>query len=70
MVISFSKCLLGSNKSSRVGLIVGVSIGVSFLVLLIILAGIYALRQRKKAKRAVEKSNPFGKIRLLTWKKA
>ncbi|KAI3445520.1 hypothetical protein Pfo_002185 [Paulownia fortunei] len=52
-------CFTGSKKSSHVGIIVGVAIGVSVLVLLILLAGIYALRQRKKAKTAIEKSNPF-----------
>ncbi|KAK6119097.1 hypothetical protein DH2020_047140 [Rehmannia glutinosa] len=50
---------IGSNKSSHVGIIVGVAIGVSILVILIILAGIYALRQKKKAKRAIDQSNPF-----------
>ncbi|KAK6119067.1 hypothetical protein DH2020_047185 [Rehmannia glutinosa] len=50
---------IGSKMSSHVGIIVGVAIGVSILVILIILAGIYALRQKKKAKRAIDQSNPF-----------
>ncbi|KAL2254248.1 UNVERIFIED_CONTAM: putative leucine-rich repeat receptor-like protein kinase [Sesamum indicum] len=52
-------CLPGSKKPSHVGIIVGVAVGGSILVLLIVLAGIYALRQRKKARRAMEMSNPF-----------
>nr|QNJ34484.1 CARD1-like protein 2 [Striga asiatica] len=52
-------CFEGSRGSSNVGVIVGVTIGVSVFVILIILAGIYAIRQRKLAKRAIERSNPF-----------
>ncbi|XP_051146889.1 leucine-rich repeat receptor protein kinase HPCA1-like isoform X2 [Andrographis paniculata] len=52
-------CFGGSKESSHVGIIIGAAIGGSFLVFLILLAGIYALRQKRKAKRAIEKSNPF-----------
>ncbi|KAG8368963.1 hypothetical protein BUALT_Bualt15G0100900 [Buddleja alternifolia] len=52
-------CLPGSKNSSHVGIIIGVSVGGSVLLILVILAGIYALRQRKNAKNAIEKSNPF-----------
>ncbi|XP_047977471.1 leucine-rich repeat receptor protein kinase HPCA1-like [Salvia hispanica] len=52
-------CLPGPKKSSNVGIIVGVAIGCSFLVLLIFLAGMYALRQKRRAKEATDKSNPF-----------
>ncbi|PIN00784.1 Serine/threonine protein kinase [Handroanthus impetiginosus] len=57
-------CFEGSKKSSQVGLIIGAAIGGSVLVFLILLAGIYALRQRKKAKRAIEKSDPFASWNL------
>lgn len=53
--------LLGLKKSTHVGVIIGVAIGGSFLVLMIFLAGVYALRQKKRAKQAIVKSNPFGK---------
>ncbi|XP_073142267.1 leucine-rich repeat receptor protein kinase HPCA1-like [Henckelia pumila] len=52
-------CFAGSNKSSNTGLIIGVVVGGTVLVILICLAGIYAIRQKKKAKRAFEQSNPF-----------
>ncbi|KAL7119780.1 hypothetical protein ACP275_02G083100 [Erythranthe tilingii] len=52
-------CFGGSKNSLHVGVIIGVAIGGSLLVLMIVLAGIYALRQRKKARKAIEKSNPF-----------
>ncbi|KAK4427523.1 putative leucine-rich repeat receptor-like protein kinase [Sesamum alatum] len=52
-------CLPGSKNSSHVGIIVGVAVGCLILVLLIVLAGLYALHQRKKAKRAIGMSNPF-----------
>ncbi|PIN22244.1 Serine/threonine protein kinase [Handroanthus impetiginosus] len=57
-------CFEGSKKSSQVGLIIGAAIGGSVLVFLILLAGIYALHQRKKAKRAIEKSDPFASWNL------
>ncbi|KAK4476787.1 hypothetical protein RD792_015947 [Penstemon davidsonii] len=52
-------CFSGSNNSSHVGIIVGVTIGGFILVLMIVLAGIYAYRQKKKAKRAMDMNNPF-----------
>ncbi|KAL8527577.1 hypothetical protein ACS0TY_005436 [Phlomoides rotata] len=52
-------CFEGSKKSSHVGLIIGVAIGVSLLVLLVFLAGTYALCQKRKATRAIGMSNPF-----------
>lgn len=60
--MSFLSLSLGSGRSSNVGIIIGVTVGGAVLLLLIVLAGIYALRQKKKAKRAIEISNPFGKI--------
>ncbi|KZV43706.1 putative leucine-rich repeat receptor-like protein kinase-like [Dorcoceras hygrometricum] len=52
-------CFAGSKKSPKNGLIIGVVVGGAVLVILIFLAGIYAIRQKKKAKRAFEQSNPF-----------
>ncbi|CAI9770179.1 unnamed protein product [Fraxinus pennsylvanica] len=52
-------CLGGSKKSSNAGIIIGVAVGCPVLVLLVIFAGIYAFLQRKRAKRASERSNPF-----------
>ncbi|KAL1358769.1 hypothetical protein AAHE18_04G057700 [Arachis hypogaea] len=48
----------GSNKSSKTGIIAGVAGGV-VLVILLIIASVYALHQKNKAKRATEKNNPF-----------
>ncbi|XP_075492808.1 leucine-rich repeat receptor protein kinase HPCA1-like [Primulina tabacum] len=52
-------CFAGSKKSSNTGLIIGLVVGGTVLVILICLSGIYAIRQKKKAKRAYEQSNPF-----------
>ncbi|CAI9762762.1 unnamed protein product [Fraxinus pennsylvanica] len=52
-------CFTGSKKSSSTGIIIGVAVGCSVLVLLVIFAGIYAFLQRKRAKSASERSNPF-----------
>ncbi|KAK9928622.1 hypothetical protein M0R45_025746 [Rubus argutus] len=50
-----------SKKSSNVGIIVGAAAGGSVLVLILLLVGVYAIRQKRKAKRATDKNNPFGK---------
>ncbi|XP_061988779.1 leucine-rich repeat receptor protein kinase HPCA1-like [Rosa rugosa] len=50
-----------SNKSSNVGIIIGAAAGGSVLVLILLLVGIYAIRQRRRAKRATDQNNPFGK---------
>lgn len=47
----------GSNSSHIIGAIVGSSV---FLLMLMI-AGIYALKQKRRAERANEQINPFGK---------
>ncbi|KAL2453758.1 Leucine-rich repeat protein kinase family protein [Abeliophyllum distichum] len=52
-------CFAGSKKSSNAGIIIGVAVGCSVLVLLIIFAGIYAFFQYRKAKRASERNDPF-----------
>ncbi|KAL6176283.1 hypothetical protein ACLB2K_052917 [Fragaria x ananassa] len=50
-----------SNNSSNVGIIIGAAAGGSVLVLILILVGIYAIHQKRRAKRATDKNNPFGK---------
>lgn len=52
----------GSQKSSSTGIIIGAAVGAIALVLLLILAGVYAYRQKRRAERADKKNNPFGKI--------
>ncbi|MBA0807817.1 hypothetical protein Gohar_023595 [Gossypium harknessii] len=47
-----------SNKSS-VGIAIGAAVGASVLFILLVVAGIYAYRQRKRADRATKESNPF-----------
>ncbi|XP_022723275.1 probable leucine-rich repeat receptor-like protein kinase At5g49770 [Durio zibethinus] len=47
-----------STKSS-VAITIGAAAGASVLFLLLVLAGIYAYRQKKKAERATKGSNPF-----------
>ncbi|KAL6178860.1 hypothetical protein ACLB2K_050377 [Fragaria x ananassa] len=50
-----------SNNSSNVGIIIGAAAGGSVIVLILILVGIYAIHQKRRAKRATDKNNPFGK---------
>ena len=45
---------------------VGAAAGGSLLVLLLLIAGVYAFCQKRRAERATEKSNPFGKTRTLS----
>ncbi|KAL6329194.1 hypothetical protein AAG906_014803 [Vitis piasezkii] len=47
------------NKSSNTGIIIGAAVGGSLLVLLLLFAGVYAFRQKRRAERATEQSNPF-----------
>jgi cbb3-type cytochrome oxidase subunit 3 len=43
-----------------IGVIIGAVAGGTILLLLLVLAGVYALRQKRRAERASEKLNPFG----------
>ncbi|XVF23181.1 hypothetical protein REPUB_Repub13aG0015100 [Reevesia pubescens] len=47
------------SKESSVAIKIGAAVGTSVLFLLLVLAGIYAYRQRKRAERATKESNPF-----------
>ncbi|KAI9397104.1 hypothetical protein POPTR_004G231700v4 [Populus trichocarpa] len=49
----------GSNKSSNTGVIIGAVAGGSVLLLLLLGAGLYAHRQKKRAEKATEQNNPF-----------
>ncbi|XP_028070529.1 probable leucine-rich repeat receptor-like protein kinase At5g49770 isoform X5 [Camellia sinensis] len=49
----------GAKKSSSTGIIVGVAVGCSLLVLLCLLAGIYAFRQKRRAEISEKQNNPF-----------
>ncbi|KAL0886244.1 hypothetical protein Bca101_010227 [Brassica carinata] len=51
----------GGSKSSNMGIIIGAAVGGVVLLLLLTLAGVYALRQRKRADRATDQNNPFAK---------
>lgn len=41
-------------------MIIGIAVGCSFLVLLLVGLGIYAVQQKKRAERAIGMSRPFG----------
>ncbi|CAH2070555.1 unnamed protein product [Thlaspi arvense] len=51
----------GSSKSSNTAIIIGAAVGAAVLLFLLTLAGIYALGQKKRAKRATDQNNPFAK---------
>ncbi|CAH1444133.1 unnamed protein product [Lactuca virosa] len=51
---------LGSGKkSSHTGIVVGAAVGGCVLVVLLVVAGMYALRQKGRAERATHESSPF-----------
>ncbi|XAR49197.1 Non-specific serine/threonine protein kinase [Bertholletia excelsa] len=47
------------KKSSSTGIIIGAAVGGSVLLLVALIAGIYAYRQKKRAERADKQNNPF-----------
>ncbi|CAL9242875.1 unnamed protein product [Arabidopsis halleri] len=51
----------GSSKSSNRSILIGAVVGAIVLLLLLTIAGIYALRQKKRAERATGQNNPFAK---------
>ncbi|KAA8545360.1 hypothetical protein F0562_020144 [Nyssa sinensis] len=55
----FADVSTGTQKSSSMGIIIGAAIGGSVLVLLLLLAGVYAFHQKKRAERATKQNNPF-----------
>lgn len=48
-----------NHKSSNTGIIVGSAVGACVLVVLLVFAGMYALRQKGRAERASQQSQPF-----------
>ncbi|KAK4558821.1 hypothetical protein RGQ29_008182 [Quercus rubra] len=58
---TYGNCAAALNKSSRTsnGIIIGVAVGGSVLLLLVVLAVVYAFHQKKIAERASEQNNPF-----------
>lgn len=50
------------KKSSNTGIVVGAAVGGCVLVVLLIVAGMYAFRQKGRAERATHESRPFGMI--------
>lgn len=57
--LNFADEVTGSKKSSHTGVIVGAVAGGSVLLLLLLGAGLYAHRQKKRAEKATEQNNPF-----------
>ncbi|CAN8306747.1 unnamed protein product [Cochlearia groenlandica] len=51
----------GGSNSSNKGIIIGAIVGVVVLLILLTIAGVYAIRQRKRADRATDQNNPFAK---------
>lgn len=49
------------GHSVSLAVIIGVAVGCSLLVLGLIGVGIYAIRQKKRAEKAIGLSRPFGK---------
>lgn len=52
---------IGASKSVSMSVIIGAVVGAVVLLLLLAIAGIYALKQKKRAERATDQINPFGK---------
>ena len=50
-----------STKSSSIYIIIGAVVG-SIVLLVILLAGVYALHTKKRAKKLIEHTNPYGKM--------
>ncbi|GLJ34401.1 hypothetical protein SUGI_0691600 [Cryptomeria japonica] len=48
-----------SSKGLRLGFIVGIAFGAFCLALVVIITGLYALRQKKRAEKAIEIHKPF-----------
>lgn len=48
-----------SKKSVSTGILIGAALGGSLVLLLLIFAGVYAYRQKRRAERADKKNNPF-----------
>jgi uncharacterized integral membrane protein len=62
-------CHLEESKESKnplsIGIIIGAAAGGTVLLLLVLVAGVYAFRQKRRAERASDQLNPFGKIIIM-----
>ncbi|KAG5525679.1 hypothetical protein RHGRI_032094 [Rhododendron griersonianum] len=56
---NFAEGSAGTKKSSNIGIIIGAAVGGSVLLLLALLAGFYAFRQKRRAEKADKVNNPF-----------
>ncbi|KAJ8768043.1 hypothetical protein K2173_020983 [Erythroxylum novogranatense] len=57
-----------ANGGSSPGIIIGAGVGGTVLLVLLILAGLYAYRQKKRAEKANHEINPFGQTGIrLDW---
>ncbi|XP_059652127.1 leucine-rich repeat receptor protein kinase HPCA1-like [Cornus florida] len=54
----FAEVSKQTNKSS-IGIIIGAAVGGSVLVLLLLFAGVYAFKQKKRAERVTKRNDPF-----------
>ncbi|XP_020580288.1 probable leucine-rich repeat receptor-like protein kinase At5g49770 [Phalaenopsis equestris] len=55
----FSSVNNGGGSSMSTGVIAGIAIGCVLLLIVLFVVGIYALRQKRRAQRAVEQSKPY-----------
>jgi hypothetical protein len=51
-----------SGGSKNTGLIIGISVGCAVLLIALIGAAIYAVKQKRTAQKAMELSRPFGNL--------
>jgi hypothetical protein len=53
-----------SGGSKNTGLIIGISVGCAVLLIALIGAAIYAVKQKRTAQKAMELSRPFGNLSI------
>lgn len=51
----------GRKSATSMSVIIGVAAGGCFLLLLLVVAGVYAVRQKRIARSASKRSDPFGR---------
>lgn len=62
--LSFFSVCYAAKKSATIGVIIGATVGGFILLVLLVITGMYAIRQRKRAKRATQLNDPFGNWKL------
>lgn len=61
-VVCMAGLIEGGRKSATSkSVIIGVAVGVCCLLLLLVVVGVYAVRQKRIAKSASKRSEPFGR---------